>query len=734
MTKDIISHLKQDCQTGEWTIQTNEAHSKGVAELAKSFASEFDMGDWGYVMGLLHDKGKERDSFQRYIRKVSGYDPSVSYHGEDKNHAYVGSVLALSLFKSACPVLNYPIMGHHSGLDDYVEFEKKLKQGMPKEVTEPHERITLSLPDSIKKNIDNAENLHRDLHHIIRTLFSCLVDADFLDTEAFMDGEQSRARRKKTSLRELKPLLDMYLKNLANKSPVNAINTLRAQIQGYCLKASEQSSGFFSLLVPTGGGKTLSSLVWAINHAIKYDKRRIIVAIPYTSIATQTAQILGNIFGQENVLEHHSDTDVDKIQDKILKQKMRLATENWDYPIVVTTNVQLFESMMSNKPSDCRKLHNIVNSVLILDEVQTFPLECLQPIVDTLQTYQRVFGTSVLLTTASLPALEGNVKWGRGINSEFHGIPNIQEIIPSELKLHDKLRRVQIHFDETYTSHEDLAERLAKYPRVLCVVNSRKDAKQVFENLPNEGITLHLSRMMCSAHIRKVIQGIKEALKDEKVKIIRVVATQLIEAGVDIDFPIVFRQEAGLDSILQAAGRCNREGKYGVSDAYVFRFEKKPFGDIKQACYATEGLDKDSDWFEPETMTNYFIQRYSRCETFDKAQINDLLYKPNEWCFAEAAREFKLINDSGFTVYVNYGDEVIGLIESMKQNGLSYDLIKRLSQYCVNIYESDFKELLSKGLITEILEGYYFVPDREQYKETIGLVTDSHWLEEVLTI
>ncbi len=741
MVNEVISHLRQDSKTGHWAIQTNEAHCKGVAELAKHFASEFDMGNWGYVMGLLHDKGKERDNFQRYIRKVSGYDTSASWNGEDKSHAHIGAIMANSLYKAACPILNYPIMGHHSGLDDYLTFEEKIRKEMPKEIKDLSEKLVLSLPESIRNKIGNAENLRKDLHHIIRVLFSCLVDADFLDTEAFMDNGKSRLRRKQTSLQGLRPLLDNHLKDLAKKSFDNTLdaNTLnlnktRGQIQYYCREASHMSPGFFSLLVPTGGGKTLSSLVWAINHAIKYDKKRIIIAIPYTSIVTQTAQILGRIFGERNVLEHHSSTDADKIKDNRLKEQMRLATENWDYPIVVTTNVQLFESMMSNTPSKCRKLHNIVNSVLILDEVQTFPLEYLQPIVDTLQTYQRVFGTSVLFTTASLPALEGNVKWGRGHNCVLQGIPNIYEIVPREMKLHDKLRRVHLHFDEEYTTHEDLAYRLMKNPRVLCIVNSRNDAKKVFENLPNEGLTLHLSRMMCSAHIRKVIDTIKQALKDDNIGTIRVVATQLIEAGVDIDFPVVFRQEAGLDSILQAAGRCNREGRQVVSDAYVFRFEKKPYGDIKQACYATEGLDDNSDWFDPEIMTNYFIQRYSRCTTFDKAQIDELLYAPNEWCFAEAADKFKLIKDSGFTVYVNYGDEVIEMIESLKKYGPSYELLKRLSQYSVNIYEKDFKEMLSKGLVSEVLEGYYFVADREQYKDTIGLVIDSHWLEEMLTI
>ena len=727
--KEFISHIKKDLSA----IQTNEEHSHGVAELAERFAAEFGMGDWGRVIGLLHDKGKERNSFQQYIRTSSEYDMTAQWHGEDKQHAYIGAVIAKRLYQSAYPMLSYPIMGHHGGLSDYTDFEKKMKEEIPVEVMIPTEVAQLAVPRQMQENMGSIENFRKDVNHIIRLLFSCLVDADYLDTELFMNEEQSRLRKERVSLTELKPLLDNYLKELSGHAAITPLNSLRAQIQQCCLDAATQLSGFFSLTVPTGGGKTLSSLVWAINHAIKYQKKRIIIAIPYTSIVTQTAQILGDIFGQENVLEHHSGVDADKIKDKKLQRQMQLATENWDYPIVVTTNVQLFESILNNKPSACRKLHNIVNSVLILDEVQTLPLDYLQPIVDSLQTYQRLFGVSVLFTTASLPALEGTMKWGRGLNDELHGIPNIHEIVPRRMNLHDKLRRVKLNFDTTSTTYEDLAQRLTTYPRVLCVVNSRKDAKAIFECLPNEGLTLHLSRMMCSAHIRKVIQKIKSALKDENEKVIRIVATQLIEAGVDIDFPVVYRQEAGLDSILQAAGRCNREGKSNISNAYVFRFEKKPFGSIGRACDARENLGLDRDWFAPEVMTDYFIQLYSRCTTFDKAQVKELLYKPNEWCFESVAKEFQFITDAGVTVYVNYGNSA-ELIERLKTDGPSYDLLKRLSQYSVCIRDVDFKNLQTGGLLEEVLEVYYYIHYREQYKDNLGLVMENHWLEEILTV
>ena len=278
-----------------------------------------------------------------------------------------------------------------------------------------------------------------------------------------------------------------------------------------------------------------------------------------TSIIAQTAAILKNIFGEDNVLEHHSDFNIEDIKDDNFRQMTKLATENWDYPIIVTTNVQLFESMFDNRPSKCRKLHNICNSVIILDEVQTLPSEFLLPIVDSLKTYNKLFNTSILLTTASQPVLSGEIK-GCNYTVRLEGIDKITEIIPLNFNLHKKLHRAEISVDNTISTYGDVANFMKQHTRVLCIVNTRNDAKKIFDLLPNEGITLHLSKMMCPAHIKQTITQLKDALKDNRKSIIRVVSTQLIEAGVDIDFPIVLRQEAGLDSVLQAAGRCNREG------------------------------------------------------------------------------------------------------------------------------------------------------------------------------
>lgn len=731
--KDIISHIYKDA-TGQWKIQTNAEHSNNVAKLARSFADELGMGMWGYVLGMLHDKGKESNAFQSYIRKESGYDYEAKCPLEH-NHAFVGGIIAKSIYgKGSESLLCNQIISHHSGLHDYCQIEETLKKDIPSDVNRCVEKIHLNRPPFSLSPIKGCKGMTSDANHLSRMLFSCLVDADYLDTELFMDEKSAQKRINGISLQSLLPLLETYIDNLQKRSSESEVNAIRRTVQERCVSVSNVEKGFYSLTVPTGGGKTLSSLVWALKHAVHNGMKRIIIAIPYTSIIVQTASILKQIFGEEAVLEHHSNFDPQSLKSKEMQHKAKLATENWDYPIVVTTNVQLFESMFSNKPSDCRKLHNIVNSVIILDEVQTLPTDYLQPIVDALKSYQRMFGISVLFTTASQPVLSGLIE-GCNPKAAFQGIDNITEIIPKEYVLHDKLRRVRLEIDNTGSTYDEIADQLSQHNKVLCIVNTRNDARELFERLPKEGMTIHLSRMMCPRHVSKAIQEIKQALSDNSETVIRVVATQLIEAGVDIDFPVVYRQEAGLDSILQAAGRCNREGKLDMATTYVFSLseEHKLYGSIIDANNARLNMVNVNDWFASEAMTEYFRQLYCRKETFDKKDIKTLLYKPTEMCFAEAAKEFRLIEETGKTVYVNM-DDSLELVERLKNDGITYSLMKQLSQYSVNIHERDFLKLWSYGAIEEVIEGIYVVNDRAQYDENIGLRLDNHWMNEILTI
>lgn len=710
-------------------IQSNEDHQQGVAERAERFAAEFGMGEWGRVLGLLHDKGKEQQDFQTYIKKVSGLCPQLIVRSHP-NHAYVGALIAQKYYKPMLPFLAYPIMGHHAGLYDYDEYESVLDEKLiPADVDASPLDVKLTAPKL------KAPPQPYECNHIIRMLFSCLVDADFLDTEWFMNEEQAKMRGGKKSLKELWPLLEGHLEKLKSTADDTPVNRIRNQVQQACIQMADSAPGFYSLTVPTGGGKTLSSLVWAMRHALKNGKKRIVVAIPYTSIIVQTAQNLRVIFGAENVLEHHSNVSFEDISDKRddtdeLALQMRLATENWDYPIVVTTNVQLFESMYSCKPSQCRKLHNLCNSVLILDEVQTLPTDYLQPIVNALKAYQRQFGMSVLFTTASQPVLEGE---HRGCNPQvvLKGIEKVTEIIPKDYALHDKLRRVRLHFDEQRSTYDDIAMRLAQYDRVLCIVNTRKDAAEIYNRLPKDDnvLTLHLSRMMCPIHVSETIAKIKAALSDKKK--IRVVSTQLIEAGVDIDFPVVFRQEAGLDSILQAAGRCNREGKLGLSDTYVFMLDKAlPPGFMSRTNYARiDMMETVEDKFSAEAMTAYFHFLYSKVNTFDKAGMSRMLELLKDMLFRTANEEFHLIDDKTTPVIVNWSCGT-SFVEKLKKDGPLYHLMKQLSGYSVNVRQHDMQLLQQAGAIEEVLENVYVISNPAFYDENVGLVVTNQWLEE----
>ncbi len=725
MDRLIISHL---ClRDGHWIIQSNDEHTAGVAKLSSQFAEEFGMGAWAGVAGRLHDKGKESFAFQQHIKKESGYEPGCQVTG-DTHHAYVGGIIARQIYGESADIFFVnQIVSHHTGLHDYDEIGPILEKAIPEEIDTRVRKENLTKPPfSLEPH---------DFHHLSRMLFSCLVDADYLDTESFLNKESYELRQNKANLKTLLPLLESKLNSFKSQADDSEINIIRNRVQEQCAKEADSPVGFYSLTVPTGGGKTLSSLLWAMKHAIHNGQKRVIIAIPYTSIIMQTAAVLRDIFGDENILEHHCNIDPDRIKDETLREKMKLATENWDYPIIVTTNVQLFESMFGNKPSICRKLHNIAGSVIILDEVQTLPTDYLQPIVDSLKTYDKLFHVSVLLTTASQPVLGGLIK-GCNPRATFSGIEHIKEIIPVEFNLSDRLRRVQLSIDNEGKSYDEIAEMLVRHKHVLCIVNTRRDAREIYRRLPREGITLHLSKNMCPAHISETIAVLKSSLKDKSIDIIRVVSTQLIEAGVDIDFPVVYRQEAGLDSILQAAGRCNREGKNDMGTTYVFSLAKEhnlPRGDMQEANSARLSLNSTSDWFSPSTMTAYFRQLYCRKDSFDRKNIKHFLYNPKELCFATGSEEFRLIEDSGVPVIVCYGNSM-DFLRQLLQNGPSYSLMKKLAQYTVNIYLSDFKKLQEMGVVSEKNEGLFAVDYQQQYDPYLGLLTDDNWTTESLIV
>lgn len=581
---------------------------------------------------------------------------------------------------------------------------------------------TLDLP---RPNL--GSNPLQSWHLWIRMLYSSLVDADFLDTERFMDKQRHNCRGSYATFPELKQKLDVFLKRFEH-SEATSVNVARSQIQNCCRTHGKDGKGIYSLTVPTGGGKTISSLVWAMEHAIAHNCSRIIFAIPYTTIVAQTADTLKQIFGELNIVEHHSNVDFDSGDERV-REKSKLATENWDAPIIVTTNVQLFESLYANKSSRCRKLHNIANSVIVLDEVQTLPPENLRPIVDILATLNDIFGVSILFTTATKPALTGMIGTGE---ARFEGL-QVKEIIPDIPRLFQAMKRVSITFLPSPLSIEDLADRLKGYSQALCVMNRRQDAKDVYEALKGRHeYVIHLSRWMCQQHIVDQLQKVKIRLSNEQPVI--VVSTQLIEAGVDIDFPVVYRAMAGLDSIAQSAGRCNREGRLSHGSVFVFDLQgTRRFGLQSKAASASEdmlALGKD-DFLDPDTTESYFKDYYGKLNQTDKACIVPYLYSMQPQ-FATAAGNFHLIPDDTVTVFVPY-EHGADLIAELRQGNIYPWLFRKLQRYSVALPLYQRESLAAMGAI-QLGENLYYLPDSINYDDITGLVLENNYLNKELII
>lgn len=724
-----IAHTRYD--DGQWTNQSIEEHCLGVAALASDFAAEFHAAGWGKLCGWWHDIGKYALDFQHHILAASGQDVTIKDPGQ-VTHAVAGAVYAKEqLFQGGMylPVA-YCICGHHAGLHDY---RSSGEANLEHHLTEVHvldgirELLgTTQIPLLEQPNIDR-EALHPMAWHLwIRMLYSCLVDADSLDTEKFMEEEDYEQRGKFASMAELKLRLDIFLQQFKSKESTS-INQIRNNIQSLCRESGKGSRGIYTLTVPTGGGKTLSSMVWAMEHAKANKCQRIVIAIPYTSIVIQTANILKSIFGEDNVIEHHSSVDVD--EEKNVKWK--LATENWDAPIIVTTNVQLFESLYANKRSRCRKLHNIVNSILILDEVQMLPAVNLQPIVDVLRLLQRYFGVSILMTTATQPALSGII--GTGM-AKFQGLEST-EIVTDKMRLFEQLRRVDISFVKEKYTYNSLAEEICKYERVLCVVNTRRDAKMLFEavHVKSNVPVVHLSKMMCQQHIMDKLDEVR--LKLDHGEPIIVVSTQLIEAGVDIDFPVVYRAMAGLDSIAQAAGRCNREGRLERGQVVVFDFENARLrGQVRKAAEAADDMLQQGmdDFLSPCVTEAYFRDYYSKLDTTDEAKIAELLYVPTP-NFATAARNFLLIKESNMTVFVPYGNQGKRYMEQLQHDGPSSWLFRKLQRYSVSISLWQKEQIVALGAV-EMGNDIYYLSDTTGYSKETGLFYDNPYLDDTIIL
>lgn len=678
-------------------------HLENTALLTEQFADEFGAGEYAYRLGLAHDIGKYSKAFQKRITE----------NGPKVDHSTAGAKV---LFRQQMMAAAICAAGHHTGLPDFgasgdppeaYTFCGRMKRKVQDFFAFQNEVALIPLMDPCLPG-------SFELSFFIRMLFSALVDADFLDTERFMSN-YSVERGGYDDIPTLLEALERYIEPWWN--PSNALNAKRSEILKNCMEAAKGNKGLYSLTVPTGGGKTVSSLAFALRHAKEYGLRRVIYVIPYTNIIEQTADQFRRIVGDENVLEHHSSVNFEPKDDDRLssrQERHRLSAENWDAPIIVTTTVQFFESLYANKPSKCRKLHNIAKSVVIFDEAQMLPVPFLSPCVRAITNLVQSYGVTAVLCTATQPSLQ----------KLFPKDLEIQEICPDTAGLYEFFQRNTVRHIGKCCSAE-LAEKMAGYEQALAVVGTRKQAVELYESLPKEG-RFHLSTLMHPAHRRRVLKKIGERLQKDLP--CRVAATSLIEAGVDVDFPVVFRSEAGLDSIVQAAGRCNREGKrpLQVSMVYVYQPEDKVPPLVEQNVSILHEIMRNyDDISSPEAIKAYFDSLHRlKGELLDAKQIIKAFEEGRNGCllpFAQVASEFKLIDTQTKSILIPKEEEAASIAEAFRQGRFTRALFRKAGQYMVNVYPQHFQALQEAGDIELISDEVAVLTNEALYEEGTGL-------------
>lgn len=712
MDKTFYAHSTDSSDKSNW--QPLEEHLEGVAQLAQKFATAFRAGDWGRCAGLFHDAGKATEAFQQRLEGSK----------KKADHMTFGARLAQTNTGQLGLLLSYVICGHHGGLPDGGEQEGQLHYRLKL----PSDAALLPVAD-IKRTLSLPFRPDREfcgfsLSFFTRMIYSCLVDADFLDTEGFTtpDKRAARPEAEPEQLARLKALLDSHLNVLAATAKPTDVNRVRQEILAYCHTKAVLPPQIFSLTVPTGGGKTLSSLAFALDHAVAHRLRRVIYAIPFTSIIEQNAKVFQDIFGREQVLEHHCNyKEKDETEEAAYNRQRGLAAENWDAPLVVTTNVQLFESLFSNKPSRCRKLHNIAGSVIVLDEAQAIPTEYLDACLATLRELVAHYRCTVLLCTATQPALD-NAKLRAALN-------DIHEIIPDPQRYYDELKRTQAHFVGKLTDTE-LATIIDAEPRVLCIVPTKPQARTLFEQLRERDGTYHLSTNMYPEHRRKVLDKIRARLAAKQS--CRVVSTSLVEAGVDLDFPVVYRAMTGLDSIAQAAGRCNREGNLNdegtLGQVYVYEPEKSPrMPWLKLRAARAEETVRNLGNAEPLGLTaiqKYFTLFYDSQDLDKKktfSRMNPQLGKDIYFPFRDVAKDFRFIDDETIGVIVPVEPAAKKLVEELRHTEYPRTTQRKLQQYSVALRSREFAAL-EKARAIEMVRGEFPVlTNMKAYSDQVGI-------------
>jgi len=695
-------------------------HLQDVSEMAERFAVPFHGGRLADMLGRLHDAGKVQPEFQAYLLGETSRGP---------NHAWVGALLAEKL--GIGPVV-LAISGHHAGLQVPQVIKTYQRSSEKQKVLDGiHDSLKKLFPDlkSVAKqdwpswislNLGTQE-VKRRFELLVRFLFSCLVDADFLNTENhFYPDIRKKRKAASFSIEKMWRSLKAAQKEFEGKS--GQLNQKRKEIYDACIKSASLSPGFFRLTVQTGGGKTRSGLAFALKHAKYHDLKRVIVAIPYTSIIEQTAAVYRGIFGAANVLEHHSAIPLKEDEASEINDHLKLAAENWDASLIVTTTVQFFESLFSNRTSRCRKLHNIASSVIVLDEIQTLPVELLEPTLDVLSELVQHYGVTVVFCTATQPAFE------YCFDFFLEGIENVREIVLSPGTYFHELKRVNYHMIDEPLTLEGLAFRvMAQGNQSLCIFNSKRDALEFTQVLQRESDVnkqdvFHLSTNLCGAHRYEVLKEVGKRTRSGNPCFL--VSTQVVEAGVDLDFPVVFRAVGPLDRIVQAAGRCNREnGLPEHGNVFIFRLQKEhsPKGIYKTAShYAEQFLKGAHDLNLPGTFKDYFRGLYDMAPL----DANAVQACRAKFDFPETAFRYRLIRGERFPVSVRYGEAKEQAVDLVNRLQMGFEppaeLWRQLQPYLVNLSKYELEKALKEHWVVQIKEGLWYWAGR--YDDRLGLL------------
>lgn len=700
----FFAHSTGNKTGNDW--QPLHEHLIDVSERAGQFGAVFGAERAAGLAGLLHDLGKYTEAFQARLRGST----------QRVDHSTAGAAEIFNLAKTAADravaeLIAYAIAGHHAGLPDRIGADGSLTERLktPLPPLDPAWCTEIDpdaggLPPKFNWQTPTDPSFAFDFAFLGRMIFSCLVDADFRDTEAFYDRIEGRQRDRdwpalSTVINTLLAKFDAHMAQMRSAGAVSEVNRLRGDILAHVRAKAGEPTGLFTLTVPTGGGKTLASLGFALDHAKAHGLDRIVYAIPFTSVIDQTASVFRDVLGHELVLEHHSAIDEETVHKREGADKLRLAMEDWAAPLVVTTNVQLFESLFANRPSRCRKLHNLAKSVIVLDEAQTIPLPLLRPCVAALDALARNYGTSIVLCTATQPALAApEFKDGLALGQE-------RELAPDPPALARTLKRVEISFGGEM-SDGDLVATLADHAQGLVIVNSRRHALELYNAVKAAGLggAIHLTTRQYGAHRREILAHVRKTLKEKKP--CRLIATSLVEAGVDVDFPRVWRAEAGLDQIAQAAGRCNREGIRSVADSIVTVFkaaENPPPREIAQlAGDFARMADKHEDLLSPEALRDYFGEVYWRKgDGLDAKRILDdfrLNRDETNFAYRSVAEKFRMIESGLAPVIVKRDEAAQGALEELtRETVYPGSVARKLQPFIVQVPPKARSLLLANG-------------------------------------